>query len=224
MKAFLLVLPALALAVTSTNAYSAVAPAPVANSYSGPAPEPHPPAVVVPPQPVLPQQPHIVLPQPQAEEGLSTIEIIEHDDEEPGFIVQNGFDGYIIPSELIPKTDLPSTFPLIASLFGLIKLPKFLFALGPLFSNGLLALGAIGAVGTVICTFTPFCGITIFGLRSEEVKNALKSERAKSVVEFVANSIDKYRSLVKQIEDAAAENVARKNAAKGSNALKKRRR
>lgn len=132
--------------------------------------------------------------------------------EDPGFTVQTGYEGY-----LVPKTPEPvSAFSRLGALGALGAAAGIITSLLPFPLNaigltiganlGLIILGVVallgiaGALTTAVCALTPICTITFLGLgfSRESTRQLLTSDRLTAVAEFVNKAIAKYKTMQKK--------------------------
>ncbi|KAK3911031.1 Formate--tetrahydrofolate ligase [Frankliniella fusca] len=126
---------------------------------------------------------------------------------EPGFSVQTGYEGYLVPYQghSVPS---PGALGLLAALLPLPKLGLKLFPKVGLFLLGFLFLLLIGgAFTTAVCAFTPFCTISFLGLglTRNTMRSYLTPDRLTQTTAFVLDAIDKYKDFSKKVSKEAKE-------------------
>ncbi|XP_026292719.2 uncharacterized protein LOC113217094 [Frankliniella occidentalis] len=125
---------------------------------------------------------------------------------EPGFSVQTGYEGYLVPYQ---GHSVAAPGPL--GLLGALALPKIGIKLFPkvgLFLLGFLFLLLIGgAFTTAVCAFTPFCTISFLGLglTRNTMRSYLTPDRLTQTTAFVLDAIDKYKDFSKKVSKEARE-------------------
>ncbi|XP_034252471.1 uncharacterized protein LOC117651953 [Thrips palmi] len=135
---------------------------------------------------------------------------------EPGFSVQTGYEGYLVPYQG-HSVSAPAALGGLGLLGSLLPFPKLgiklfpkvgLFALGFLF---LLLIG--GAFTTAVCAFTPFCTISFLGLglTRNTMRSYLTPDRLSQTTAFVLDAIDKYKDFSKKVSKKEARAAARSN-------------
>jgi hypothetical protein len=120
---------------------------------------------------------------------------------DPGFSVQSGYEGYLVPEQAQDKSVLAAPW-LLGSLLPFSKLGLALFPKAGLFVLGFLLLLLIGgAFTTAVCAFTPICTISFLGLglTRNTMRTYITPDRLTQTTAFVLDAIDKYKDFAKKV-------------------------
>lgn len=113
----------------------------------------------------------------------------------PGFAVQTGYEGFLVPQIPPPVPPPPGLFDILRN-----QLPYPRSVMSMVMRSGTYLLGSIGVilfggmVTTAICTFTPFCTITFAALPFLGLREALSTKSiGETIKETVASEATKER-------------------------------
>ncbi|CAD7085289.1 unnamed protein product [Hermetia illucens] len=141
----------------------------------------------------------------------------------PGFAVQTGYEGYLVPTIPQPEESTSLTSIGFSLLQGFLS-RSIIGWLTRAASYLVSALGVVvfgGALTTAICTFTPVCSITFAALPFLRLKETAKditktlgaeitADRVRRTAELVKEAIEKYSEMQKEfgaIEESSVQKI-----------------